>query len=64
MKSKEKLKNTGTTLASLGGLATIFSLTVFKDSTFTMLTAILGVVLAFAGLMLLQKAGKMKEGEE
>ncbi|MCB0643203.1 MAG: hypothetical protein KDC44_16255 [Phaeodactylibacter sp.] len=63
MTSKEKLKTTGNTLASLGGLSTVFSLTMFKDTTFTMITAILGVILAFAGVLLLQKAGKMEKDE-
>ena len=56
----KKLANIGNVLSSLGGLLVILNFTTFKDSEWQLELAILAVVMAFAGLVILSKAKKTK----
>lgn len=53
---KNTPNQTGNLLASIGGLFTILSLTMFEDGTWKIIAALIGVALAFYGLLLIKKA--------
>ena len=58
MTDQSKSTKKGTLIASIGGLFTVFSLTIFEDKNMQLISALARVVLAFYGLILIQKSKK------
>ncbi len=57
-------ENTGTTLASIGGLFSIFGMTIFSDFQIIKFIALtLGIVLAIIGVFLEQKTKEKRKSK-
>ncbi len=61
--SNKNLQSIGNTLACLGGLVVILNFTTWKDSEWGLALAVLAVVLALAGLFMINK-GKARSKDE
>lgn len=58
MSTKDKLKSNGNTIAGVGGLFTILSLTIIEEPNWKIIVAGIGVVLAVYGVYLISKSKK------
>ena len=56
----KKLKGLGETISCLGGLILIFNFTIWSDSEYDLTLSILAVVLALAGVVIIEKAKQKK----
>lgn len=64
MSEKNSKYNRGITIASLGGLATIFGMTSDNESAWTLPLLVAGVVLALIGVYMTKDGKGEKEKEE
>ena len=61
IEENKKMKGLGYTLSCLGGLILILNFSIWEDSDYSLVLAILAVVLAAAGVLLMAKATQKKK---